>query len=197
MKCDDGRYFDPIRKECRRISFTTATTRKTTTTTTTTMSPNKKSKMLISLLEDTKFSCTGKMVGKYPDSRNCQMYHFCLPINFAPLRELIFTCPDGFAYEPQLEQCVEVLTVVGRKKNPPISPEAIMTVVNNNSENEGGDETICKTDVQFCAPTDAEVDDDGNQNCDGYYLCFGNRIVYVKCPNMHRFNEKLLRCEKV
>lgn len=70
------------------------------------------SKMLVSLLEDEKFTCTGKAIGKYPDSRNCQQYHFCLPANFAPLNELLFTCPEGLAYDPHNEEC----TVVAIKK---------------------------------------------------------------------------------
>lgn len=63
------------------------------------------SKMLNSVLEDEKFTCTGKAIGKYPDSQNCQQYHFCLPPNFAPLNELLFECPEGLAYDPDDEEC--------------------------------------------------------------------------------------------
>lgn len=63
------------------------------------------SKALTTLMEDEKFTCSGKATGKYPDSRNCQQYHFCLPTSFAPLNELLFACPDGLAYDPHDEQC--------------------------------------------------------------------------------------------
>lgn len=66
------------------------------------------SKILTSLLEDEKFTCTGKATGKYPDRRNCQQYHFCLPPNFAPLNELLFACPEGLAYDPDEEECTIV-----------------------------------------------------------------------------------------
>lgn len=193
MMCDDNRHFDPNRKEC-----VAAVRHATQPTLKSGISSGQKSKMP----DDEQFTCTGKGVGKYPDSLNCQLYHFCLPNNFAPLQELLFSCPEGSAYEPEQEKCVADMVKKQQKQQP---LEVIMAIVMSSSSSSGGEDvedeekTLCKTEKKFCATptssTKSHTADIAN-SCSGYYLCLGNRIEYKKCPKKHRFNQKMLRCEK-
>lgn len=59
--------------------------------------------------ENSSFKCAKKKPGKYPDERDCHIYHLCLQSDrFSPFEHLVVECPHSSAYDHHKKRCSKI-----------------------------------------------------------------------------------------
>ncbi|CAD7089849.1 unnamed protein product [Hermetia illucens] len=190
MICGNERIFDPVHRACVLIG-TTRSTR---------IGEERKRKKQVdpeSLARPKKFSCCGKVPGRYADEDNCRLYHYCLSKEFAPVEQLTLLCPYGTAYDPTTNKCSCYATYrcldrrrAERNQNALDEeslkdyPEEFQEVQAAERRQREGRNINCQTPMRFR---------DLNY-CDGYFLCFGDEVIEMECPEFYKFDDNLLEC---
>lgn len=133
----------------------------------------------------TGFTCSGRHMGKYADTMDCQKYHICLPRSRASMgtsfNQIVLLCPEGTAYNAQSEQC----------------DAAARTECSSDPELDSEDRAVSDRESdnghQECEPGSRAMDV-SQTDCGGYTLCTGKRLISVRCPRNHRFDESEQKC---
>lgn len=164
MQCNKGRIFDPFHRECV-LPGTTRNIRDDELA-----EEEQKDHTLVDVEESTNhhgFNCSKKEPGKYPDSKNCHLYHLCLPVDlYAPFEKLTVQCPKRTAYDPTSKSCTKA---------------AISRCYKNKKTTSNID---CKSEMRFRE----------RRNCDQYYICYKDQVLKIDCPAYSQYNSKYARC---
>lgn len=168
MFCKHGRIFDNDCKQCVSSSKHPTTSQ---------YFPNQN--------KPTGFTCTGRRMGKYADTSDCQKYHICLPRNRATMgtsfNQIVLLCPDGTAYNSHSEQCDASAR----------SECADSDVMDYEYPAETMEREVAIG--HYCEQGTRKIDPTQN-DCTGYTLCRGKRWISVRCPQHHRFDESQQKC---
>lgn len=163
MFCKHDRIFDEECKQC--------------------VSPKQSSPPDLPIIkETTDFNCSGRKMGKYADTTDCQKYHICLPRSRASMgiafNQIVLLCPKGTAYNSLSQEC----DAAARAECPDMAVD-----YDGAAEDEPDLESVP------CEPGIRKVDT-SQIDCSGYTVCTEKRLISVRCPQNHRFDESQRKC---
>lgn len=125
-------------------------------------------------------------MGKYADTVDCQKYHICLPDNQAAMgtsfNQIVLLCPEGTAYSAQREVCDATARAACDGDH---QDEAM-----DEAEDHGGNEL----GAEDCVPGTRLKDTASENDCAGYTLCTGKRMIPMRCPEHHLYDEARRMC---
>lgn len=188
MMCAENRVFEPLLNECILIGTTRDIRQESNNHNNGAQRPAQSEIQLAMHSElSLKFTCNNLTVGKYLDTKDCHVYHVCLSNNYLPYNQLTFLCPNDLSYDPISEKCNRLASHRCQKDNS-------MSVIESKHKNDemrtvsseySGVRRHCESETRF------RVED----TCHGYFLCYGDQMMRMECPESFEFDEDSLECQ--